>query len=1399
MANHLKPEVTDTYAQVLSLIDDRFDDLSRGLDPNKTTTTPTGLAANSVRWMSSNKRWEVYDGTSTWSELSASYSININGTVGATTPAAGSFTTLSTNSTTNLASGATVNNNAIVDVSTSQTLTSKTLTTPVINNTASGTVAGRLGYDGTNKVLTYGDGSSQLTVVELGTTQTLTNKTLTSPTLTTPKIVSGGGIYDTAGTPVSYLLFSTVASAVNQITIANAATLNKPTISATGTDTNITLNLVSKGTGTVQANGVDVVTTSGTQTLTNKTFTTPNLGSTASGANAGNLGYNGGNLTYGDGAQRTVVNTDSTQTLTNKTMSTGSTWGGSNIPLGNGGTNAALTAAAGAIPYSTATALALTAAGTTAQILQSNGTSAPTWANFDISIHATDMSFKKEVVVATAADLGVSTATSTVLTGYPKTVALNCTTTAGSATITTTSTAGIKIGSVVSGNANIPGGATVTSISSSTTFVINSGVGTGVLAASAVSTTFTNTIAAISVDGITLSLNDRVLVKDQSTLGGLFDSTAAIYNGIYYVSATGDSSTTAWTLTRTADGDSSADLDGCTVTASRGNTNATKTFKIHNFNSSTTFSTGEKYFNRLLDVSGSALYTAPSTARGFDIDIESRSITLKTTGTTADLVSTAFGIPNLSAAATSTYSRASTVYIAGAPTAQAGGNVTISAGGAYALYVAGGASFFGGTINGLTLSSTGFSSAAATNLTIGTGTTGVLTLDSGTTGAVNIGGGANAKTVTIGNTTGATGVVINTGTANMLVGTNTALTNTVNSALKIAHYTSGTAAVGIGTALDFETETANTVNKIGTSLRSVSTSVTGAAESFDFVVSLMSAGAAAAEKLRVTAAGNLGLGVTPSAWVAGSKALQTGTYTALSNATGGDSNLTNNVYLSAASTWTAIASLGASRYQLDFGAHKWYTAPSGTAGNSITFTQAMTLDANGNLGIGTSSPSFKLHVVGGSTAAQFSPTTSTDPAIIKFSNAGTGDVFIGKDNSAGSAFGGGTAYSANFYNGANTPMLFWTNAVKQMTLDASGNLGLGVTPSSWVGKAIEIGPAATGFLFNDSNNTNLGSNAYYNAGWKYQTSSVAASRYAQSSGGHTWYTAPSGTAGAAVTFTQAMTLSSSGTLAIGTGTDITPSSTWSGHLTIGGAGYAGGLSLDASGMWIGHNSTGRSLIFAINETEVARFNTSGSLISAITSGSTTTSAFYGATSGGSFSTMYGRYAPYRTSVAHTGSSYAPAFSMYYEYTSGYAGQYSLGHLTTNSANPGNFVIHHIGSSGIDNRYWTFEGATGTFTAPGNIVANSDEKLKKDWSNLAPNFIEELAKVKSGTYTRIDSGERQVGVSAQSLQQVIPEAVIEGECLSVAYGHAALAAVVELAKEIVALKRELAELKSSINQ
>ena len=79
------------------------------------------------------------------------------------------------------------------------------------------------------------------------------------------------------------------------------------------------------------------------------------------------------------GGGSTMLNNISAQTALNKTFSTGSVWQGNAVALGYGGTGSALTAAAGAVAYSTASGLALTAAGTSGQILVSGGAGAPTF------------------------------------------------------------------------------------------------------------------------------------------------------------------------------------------------------------------------------------------------------------------------------------------------------------------------------------------------------------------------------------------------------------------------------------------------------------------------------------------------------------------------------------------------------------------------------------------------------------------------------------------------------------------------------------------------------------------------------------------------------------------------------------------------------------------------------------------------------------------------------------------------------------------------------------------------------------------------------------------------------------------------------------------------------------
>lgn len=107
------------------------------------------------------------------------------------------------------------------------------------------------------------------------------------------------------------------------------------------------------------------------------------------------------------------------------------------------------------------------------------------------------------------------------------------------------------------------------------------------------------------------------------------------------------------------------------------------------------------------------------------------------------------------------------------------------------------------------------------------------------------------------------------------------------------------------------------------------------------------------DKLTLDAAGNLGLGVTPSAWGSGIRALQIGTglSPALSYVNGLDQ--TTNSYYDGTNWRYVLSGYAAGRYTINTSAfstqHEWFIAAPGVAGNPITFTQAMLLDVAGTL------------------------------------------------------------------------------------------------------------------------------------------------------------------------------------------------------------------------------------------------------------------------------------------------------------------------------------------------------------------------------------------------------------------------------------------------------------------
>ena len=145
---------------------------------------------------------------------------------------------------------------------------------------AAGVTGAKLIYsDGTNCV----DASAGFGEVTLTGTETLTNKTLTSPKI-------GTNILDTAG--LELINLTATGSAVNEFTIANAATTAGPTLSATG-ETNVPINITPKGTGDVFINppssGSLAIKGNATNGGKLKIFEDTDLGSYHTGFTTGNL------------------------------------------------------------------------------------------------------------------------------------------------------------------------------------------------------------------------------------------------------------------------------------------------------------------------------------------------------------------------------------------------------------------------------------------------------------------------------------------------------------------------------------------------------------------------------------------------------------------------------------------------------------------------------------------------------------------------------------------------------------------------------------------------------------------------------------------------------------------------------------------------------------------------------------------------------------------------------------------------------------------------------------------------------------------------------------------------------------------------------------------------------
>ena len=333
-----------------------------------------------------------------------------------------------------------------------------------------------------------------------------------------------------------------------------------------------------------------------------------------------------------------------------------------------------------------------------------------------------------------------------------------------------------------------------------------------------------------------------------------------------------------------------------------------------------------------------------------------------------------------------------------------------------------------------------------------------------------------------------------------------------------------------------------------------------------------------------------------------------------------------------------------------------------------------------------------------------------------------------------------------FFPAADT-IAFSEGGVEAMRLDSAGNMGLGVTPSAWntAWKGLQV--VSSSLTNNGFNDVYLGTNFVFDSTStsKYINSDFA-TLYGQVNGTHQWSTAASGTAGNAITFTQAMTLDASGYLLVGaTSSDGGGAS----RLQVGQSGGQAQLLLKNSGGHAGFYSTGTDLyqswasggFLALGHapangstfTEYARIDSSGNLLVGTTSSAT-----------GNTSTFQSR------------SATANDFGLAVIHTATDAAVRGLLVKSPNSSSDSGYLI--IGARSTGDRFYVLTNGNVQNTN-NSYGAISDVKLKENIVDATPK-LDKLNQVRVVNYNLIGESHKQIGVIAQELEQIFPSMIEE---------------------------------------
>jgi hypothetical protein len=491
----------------------------------------------------------------------------------------------------------------------------------------------------------------------------------------------------------------------------------------------------------------------------------------------------------------------------------------------------------------------------------------------------------------------------------------------------------------------------------------------------------------------------------------------------------------------------------------------------------------------------------------------------------------------------------------------------------------------------------------------------------------------------------------------------------------------------------------------------------------------------------------------------------------------------------------------------------------------ISSAEQMRLTSTG-LGIGTSSPRSKLDVTGTTGITWASGGTSL--GLVTVGTQGSGGSLLINTPSVNASFASGLAIDGTYDSGTSKSLIrlralgvnsggpytsdlsFSTTSgateTERMRLDSSGNLGLGVTPSAWLTdvKAFDVNTVGCLWGFQSGSNVQTGvtNNAFINSSAQYiYKVGAPASNYLQASGAHQWYTAPSGTAGNAITFTQAMTLSGTAgpALRVGVTADLQGFNFQAANqvgFSVHNSGSSATAAYFSAAGSVNLVSAGSSAV--VNGVDGILLGVNGTERARITSG-----GYFKASNAGTYLGSTGDYHELRSSndnyllyAVNTRNGGNGPFGISVEYSA------------QDPNGTGNEFLQCVGISTLRAEIRS-NGGLANFSA--NDVNLSDRREK---TNFAPakSYLDAICAIPVQTFNYIDQSEDDpgltLGVVAQDVQAVAPELVMESNWgskddpkmrLSIYQTdlqYALMKCIQELKADLDATKAELAALKGA---